>query len=1238
MIICVSPDVERRAGPGAPGKRGLEPRRFRPRLSFGYLQDLHALVQHLADRSFEERVRLIRSCIDAAEAWRSQLRDLGVGADDLAPTIVYLASLRVLRDLTLQGWEPGVDDDGVYLLPPSLAAAGEDPSEAKIELRNSFRFAMADQLLTPSVAAFVQKMEKQGIAAVFADGPELAQRIEDARAAGTDVGGVIRPVLELVDPEERDAATGIRLQDIWRYSRLQWSIPYQSTPGRNLHYLIRDDAGANRPIIGIAALGNAILGLNQRDDALGWSVRSLANRLDAASPADRRKIARHLLAFARDQVSKVYARDFALSKLSADEKVRYLEAIEAEADAARKVALHEAGDERTAEYELIRDAHNKVEAGNAEAAKWVKVARTQLYRRKRAANLADSLRAIAVFERAGLDDNPLALRVLLWTEDGRRAVEIVLRRIKQQAIAENVMEIITCGGVAPYSQLLGGKLVAMLMTSPQVVADVRKRYDGKVSLIASGMAGRPIVRTPSLSVLTTSSLYALGSAQYNRVRIPADVAAGGAASESDIRYRRVGSTDSFGTVQFASDTTETLAAATRLANSKRRLVNNLFGEGMSPKLRSLRLGLDALGLAPDEYLRHHSPRLLYAVPLVSNVDDVMLGLTRRPKYVLPIAGGSETTTAIAAHWAQRWLAPRLARTDFLTKLRTVRRDDELLSRVSSDLSGSAYAASHFADDHSGLIAETALRVSNSTGPICFVERLYRNRNSYADRLTLEELEWIHVDFGLDDFIIGAAGDSRQIIVTGNPGDGKTFLIQRLRERLEGEFNAVVITDANAESYDTVLAVWRSCDENKRAFVLAINEWPLFELRHVARQEGFEPVDEAVRQVQEAVYYGTAPDGQRGRVSVVDLNLRNVLAPRVTFAAVDRLTDDRFVSDLDAPDPATANVARLRTERVQQRLADLLEQAARRGQHTTMRQLMGYIAFLITGGTDSTGRLLSQKDDRYLYANLAFDGGEGPLFDLVSRAFDPARVTHPMYDEELWRGTTDRNAWLDPNDVPVGAASCPEEDRGRCFKMAKRRFFFEHAAGAELLRALPHDEEHFDRVLENGLQGDAQLVRDMVLAVNRFYEPDSKKDDDNRLTLWQSHRYDVQAPAAFVAMYSEPADGMKVEGPSLAPWVTAWLEDDLRRVTQFALRTSEHDGRQTRLLIDRELYLTLRESAVGLGRSTWSRSVARKVTRFVDELHRLFHEAKPLSDLEIRNVDNNLRTKLQVRRDPPRYQL
>ena len=684
-------------------------------------------------------------------------------------------------------------------------------------------------------------------------------------------------------------------------------------------------------------------------------------------------------------------------------------------------------------------------------------------------------------------------------------------------------------------------------------------------------------------------------------------------------------------MQFASDTTETLAAAARLANSKRRLVNNLFGEGMSPKLRSLRLGLEALGLAPDEYLRHHSPRLLYAVPLVSNFEDILLGLTRKPKYILPMAGGTKTTGAIAEHWSERWLARRLDRAELLPNLRSTLRDDQLLSRISSDLSASSYASAHFED---GPIAEPVLHAQNSAGPIRFVERLYRNRNSYADKLSHDELEWIHIDMGLDEFIVDGAREGRQIIVTGNPGDGKTFLIQRLRAQLEAEYNAIVIPDANACRDAEVLSAWRSCDENKQPFILAINEWPLFELRRLARDEQFAPVEEAIRQVREAVFYGAAPDPPHGRVSVVDLNLRNVLADRVTLAAVDRLTADRFVSELDSADPASVNVQRLRSSRVQERLAALLQQAARRGEHTTMRQLMGFVAYLITGGTDATGRLRSQKDDRYLYANLAFDGGDGPLFDLVRRAFDPARVTYPSFDEDLWRGTTDPSDWLDPSDVPVAAAGLPEEDRERCFRSAKRRFYFEHAAGDRAARGpCPTTRRCSIACSQKAFKGTPNSCATSCSRSTASIEPDSKKDEDNRLTLWQSHRYDVQAPAAFVAMYHEPADGMAVEGPSVATWVSSWLATDLHRVSQFALRTSQHDGQHTRLLVDRELYLTLREAAVGLGRSTWSRSAARKVTRFVDELHRLFHEPKALSDLEMRNVDTDLRTKLQVRLAP-----
>jgi len=651
-------------------------------------------------------------------------------------------------------------------------------------------------------------------------------------------------------------------------------------------------------------------------------------------------------------------------------------------------------------------------------------------------------------------------------------------------------------------------------------------------------------------------------------------------------------------------------------------------------VRKINLGYVALGLPPDEYLRHHSPRLLYAVPLAGNTSDVLLGLTRKPLYVLGSRGGARVTEQIAAHWFERWARARLMQPSTLALLRKNRRDHHLLSRVASDLGASAYADHRSAEP----IALSGLRVSNSTGPISFVEKLYRNANSYADRLTPEELNWIHIDLGLDDYLLNAAKEGWQLVITGNPGDGKTFVLERLREQLVSTYNAVVITDANARTDAETLSSWRSCERNNRPFILAINEWPLFELRQLARAEGFAPVDEAVRQVQSAVYFGQPPAARQGRVAVVDLSLRNVLASRVVLAGIDRLTDYRFVSQLSDADPAHLNVQRLRSERVKSRLAALLDEVSRRGEHATMRQLMGFLAYALTGGTDSTARIMSQGDGRYLYANLVFENGQGPLFDLVRRSFDPATVTHPDLDEDLWRGTTNSQDWLDPTDVPLAPASCAEEERERCFRVAKRRFYFEHVRGGDLLSYLPSDEGDFDRVLSEGLQGDPQLVREMVLAVNRFFEPDCPRDEDNRLTLWQSHRYDVRAPTAFVALYYQSADAITADGPQLAEWVQEWLPEDMRRLTRFSLTAADKQGEASRLLIDREVYLTLREAAVGLGRSTWSRSVARTVTRFVDVLHRHFHDPKPLADLEIRNIDTNLRAKLQVRREPRRYVL
>ena len=1208
-------------------------RRFKPVLNFEHQRELMALVGRFRGMDPDAQLEELGRAIGVASERRRVLAAEGIPSSAQLPTVAYGTALRLLRDLLTQGWVAGIDEEGIFLLPPEAALTTGDPAAAKQVLRRSFSFARKAQLADPATARFILDMERRGISSLFESGTDLAERLERSQESN-DVGSAIRPVLEEVTAEATDRVSGLRLQDMWRYARHLWSIPYQSTPGRNMHYLVRDDATPNRVIIGIAALGNAVLGLSQRDEALGWSIKALRNRLRHAQPWERLEIAERVVGAVRAAISDIYSADLveSLDESSFNEDlVEHLSAIEQAASGRRSHALEVAGDNRNPEYHFIRHAHSAIEDGRLEDVDWIALAKTDLYTRKRAGSLSHLIRSLLVFRRLSITENSDALLEALDLEEGRRAVDVALRQIKVRAIAENVMEIITCGAVAPYGEVLGGKLVAMLLASPQVAIDFRERYLGRVSLIASAMKAAPVYRDPNLVLLTTSSLYSVGSSQYNRIKIPAGVGKGAPA----VAYEFLGRTDSFGTVHIGPDTADGLRAVATLA-SQRRQVNHLFGEGISPKLRTLRAGLDALGLESDVFLRHHSPRLLYGVKLCRNTDDLLLGKTEPPQYILASDDGPAPDEQIAAVWKERWLRPRLSRAETVGRLRARGSSPLAISRELPERTAADDYLSPSSDQ--GPIRP---QLRGSSDALTFVEKLYRSANSYADRLTAEELEWINVDLGLDDYLIDRAEAGKQIIVTGNPGDGKTHLIERLRQRLEDEYDAVVLTDANAISDAEILKKWKLCATKKRPFVLAINEWPLFVLRRLAREQRFAPVEEAVRQVQQAVrYFGSAPQPPNHDVVVVDLSLRNLLAPEVLRSAIKQLTHQRFYAGLREDDPALVNRDALSSERVQERLIAVLGHVAWRSGHVTMRQLMGFFAYLITGGQSAIERLSSQGSGQFHYANLAFVGGEGALFDALRNTFDPAVVTHPVHDLNLWRGTTDSAGWLDVLTPAIVPTQFPEEDRASAYAALKRKFFFEHASGGQLLQLIPTDEKRFEALLNRGGAGDQKIVRDLLLGINRFYDPNYADEERDELVLWQSHRFDVRPPDTFVALHRIGSRQFRIEPPKVAEWVQAWLPSTQTRRRTFALvasdeRTSTAAGQ---LIVDRELFLTLTDAEHGLGRASWSGSATRKITRFVDRLHQLVDLRATVDDVRVRDTSTGLERKYEIQREPAKYRV
>lgn len=132
-------------------------------------------------------------------------------------------------------------------------------------------------------------------------------------------------------------------------------------------------------------------------------------------------------------------------------------------------------------------------------------------------------------------------------------------------------------------------------------------------------------------------------------------------------WKYLGRTLGMGTFQFGDQTVAGLKIL--LAQSKDgQRVNSVFGEGVNPRLRKIRDGLDELGLPADELLNHGAPRLVYGLPLIRNLHDYLLGIDRRPKYVVDRRKGRSVTAGIVDWWRKRWVQRRIERDDVLQRM------------------------------------------------------------------------------------------------------------------------------------------------------------------------------------------------------------------------------------------------------------------------------------------------------------------------------------------------------------------------------------------------------------------------------------------------------------------------------------------------------------------------------------------------------------------------------------------
>ena len=644
-------------------ERTIASERYAPSLNAYYNEQFQRLVIRMSHALPINRVEFIKNELSQIDA---------DAAEEKLEALKYAASLSVLIDLSLQGWIFDIENS-------TLTLKMENESlDDKQKLRYRLSAEKNAQFKSSTVAAFIQKMETYkafngnviSIRNLIGNKDLLIQFIQANEQ-------VCEPYIQLVT-NERDKHTGYWLSDIWRYFRYTWSIPYKTMPGRNLFYLVRDRRQPYHPIIGIFALGNSVLNLTVRDDDIGWTVDAIKKNMslqaeeticeqtvsDTDGKTIKTKIRRPLetkeqylsrstryadtlypllLKNIESAISEIYLKDLGYhrnTKRPSQEKVDELLAM-AERYAALSINNH----------------------NNERSPKWAEEAQSNLYKRKRAAELAKLLETKRVFNSVDGGTCFERLTQLLSTERGRKAIHTALIANRKRKIGSNMMDIIVCGSIPPYNELLGGKLISILACSPQVVSDYTTRYKNQVSEIASRMKGKRVIRDSHLVYLGTTSLYAVGSSQYNRIKVPM-------SEDFTLEFRKMGITEGYGTVFFSKDTTSLFSKLLEEQDGGKK-IGHVFGEGTSPRFRMISRGLSCIGIRADAFLRHYSPRIVYSIDLARNTNSFLLGFEDEVDYGYALNNPTEVnqkTQELIDFWYDRWLTMRLTSVDIVQRL------------------------------------------------------------------------------------------------------------------------------------------------------------------------------------------------------------------------------------------------------------------------------------------------------------------------------------------------------------------------------------------------------------------------------------------------------------------------------------------------------------------------------------------------------------------------------------------
>lgn len=200
----------------------------------------------------------------------------------------------------------------------------------------------------------------------------------------------------------------------------------------------------------------------------------------------------------------------------------------------------------------------------------------------------------------------------------------------------NLMDAYALGAVPPYNTLLGGKLIASLIRTRDVVDTFQSKYYDSVGVISGENKRARLVAITTTSALGRSSL-------YNRLRV------GGQSI-----FDSIGSTSGWGHFHISDELFDDLRDYLR-SKGDPSVDSHNYGQGPNYRLRLIRKALGLLGLDPD-MARHGLTREVFFSSLAENALQFLRGDHKRVRY-----GQLPTVQQMGQAAMTRWVIPRAER-------------------------------------------------------------------------------------------------------------------------------------------------------------------------------------------------------------------------------------------------------------------------------------------------------------------------------------------------------------------------------------------------------------------------------------------------------------------------------------------------------------------------------------------------------------------------------------------------